>query len=97
MSGIRHFPFAPPIDSGALFLNQSLSHAAQVPDRNLQPSRLLSHSKPLQVRLWSYCALFFDHFGEHNSHDERDKDHSPHLKRMALSVLLCRYEYASAT
>ena len=52
---------------------------------------------PLQVRLWSYCAIFFDHFGEHNSHDERDKDHSPHLKRMALSVLLCRYEYASAT
>jgi hypothetical protein len=22
---------------------------------------------PLQVRLWSYCAIFFDHFGEHNS------------------------------
>ncbi|AJD41068.1 hypothetical protein RGR602_CH01729 [Rhizobium gallicum bv. gallicum R602sp] len=45
----------------------------------------------------SYCAIFFDHLGEHDSHNERDENHSPHLKRMALSVLLCRYEYASAT
>ncbi|SCW60688.1 hypothetical protein SAMN02927900_03038 [Rhizobium mongolense subsp. loessense] len=31
MSDVRHFAFAPPIDSGALFWESSFTNAAQVP------------------------------------------------------------------